>query len=96
MGAGRPGRCGHRVDRPAGHNDPELDQCDATLGKGCIPRFGEGNPLPFGGFPAKSGRSAVVHWGKLPSVQGGQLRLIGHPFLRLASLREGLQRLSGC
>jgi hypothetical protein len=35
-------------------DNPELDQCDATLGKGCISRFGEGNPLPFGGFPAVS------------------------------------------
>lgn len=35
-------------------DNPELDECDATLGKGCIPRFGEGNPLPFGGFPAVS------------------------------------------
>ncbi|PMZ55232.1 phage minor tail protein L, partial [Pseudomonas sp. GW247-3R2A] len=35
-------------------DNPELDECDATLGRGCIPRFGEGNPLPFGGFPAVS------------------------------------------
>jgi len=35
-------------------DNPELDECDATLGKGCIPRFGEGNPLPFGGFSAVS------------------------------------------
>lgn len=35
-------------------DNPELDECDATLGRGCIPRFGEGNPLRFGGFPAVS------------------------------------------
>lgn len=23
-------------------DNPELDECDATLGRGCIPRFGEG------------------------------------------------------
>ncbi|MGE7957014.1 hypothetical protein ACQKQA_10520 [Pseudomonas sp. NPDC089530] len=34
--------------------DPEKDECDAPLGRGCIPRFGEGNELPFGGFPAVS------------------------------------------
>lgn len=35
-------------------DDPEKDECDATLGRGCMPRFGEGNELPFGGFPAVS------------------------------------------
>jgi lambda family phage minor tail protein L len=35
-------------------DNPELDECDATLGRGCIPRFGEGNAYPFGGFPAVS------------------------------------------
>jgi lambda family phage minor tail protein L len=35
-------------------DDPELDECDATLGRGCEPRFGANNELPFGGFPAVS------------------------------------------
>lgn len=35
-------------------DNPELDECDGCLGTGCIPRFGEGNQLPFGGFPAVS------------------------------------------
>ena len=35
-------------------DDPEKDECDGTLGRGCVPRFGEGNSLPFGGFPAVS------------------------------------------
>ena len=35
-------------------DNPELDECDGTLGKGCDPRFGTDNPLPFGGFPAVS------------------------------------------
>lgn len=34
--------------------DPARDECDGCLGTGCIPRFGEGNQLPFGGFPAVS------------------------------------------
>jgi len=34
--------------------DPELDVCDATLTRGCTPRFGAGNEVPFGGFPAVS------------------------------------------
>ena len=25
-----------------------------VLGRGCIPRFGEGNAYPFGGYPAVS------------------------------------------
>jgi lambda family phage minor tail protein L len=35
-------------------DDPEKDECDATLTRGCEPRFGSGNELPFGGFPAVS------------------------------------------
>lgn len=35
-------------------DDPEKDVCDATLTRGCEPRFGSGNELPFGGFPAVS------------------------------------------
>lgn len=35
-------------------DDPEKDECDATLGRGCEPRFGANNELPFGGFPAVS------------------------------------------
>lgn len=35
-------------------DDPEKDECDGCLGTGCMPRFGENNPLPFGGFPAVS------------------------------------------
>ncbi|MEA5673232.1 phage minor tail protein L [Pseudomonas sp. MH2] len=35
-------------------DNPELDECDGCLGTGCVPRFGVGNPLPFGGFPAVS------------------------------------------
>ena len=35
-------------------DDPARDECDGCLGTGCIPRFGEGNQLPFGGFPAVS------------------------------------------
>jgi len=35
-------------------DDPELDVCDATLARGCEPRFGVGNELPFGGYPAVS------------------------------------------
>lgn len=35
-------------------DNPELDECDGCLGTGCVPRFGVGNQLPFGGFPAVS------------------------------------------
>jgi lambda family phage minor tail protein L len=35
-------------------DDPEKDECDATLARGCEPRFGANNELPFGGFPAVS------------------------------------------
>ncbi len=35
-------------------DDPARDVCDGTLGTGCVPRFGEGNELPHGGFPAVS------------------------------------------
>ncbi|KRW62332.1 phage minor tail protein L [Pseudomonas sp. TTU2014-080ASC] len=35
-------------------DNPAKDECDGCLGTGCIPRFGEGNQLPFGGFPAVS------------------------------------------
>ncbi len=34
--------------------DPAKDECDGCLGTGCIPRFGEGNELPFGGAPGVS------------------------------------------
>ncbi len=33
--------------------DPSLDKCSGTL-RGCKLRFGEGEPLPFGGFPGTS------------------------------------------
>ncbi|MBP0943082.1 phage minor tail protein L [Pseudomonas alliivorans] len=49
------GYTGGYVDKDGVPTDnPELDVCDATLGRGCIPRFGENNELPFGGFPAVS------------------------------------------
>lgn len=35
-------------------NNPELDKCNGCLSTGCVVRFGKGNPLPFGGFPAIS------------------------------------------
>jgi lambda family phage minor tail protein L len=35
-------------------DDPAKDQCDGTLVRGCDPRFGQANQLPFGGFPAVS------------------------------------------
>jgi lambda family phage minor tail protein L len=35
-------------------SDPEKDECDGTLGKGCDPRFGKDEEKPFGGFPAVS------------------------------------------
>lgn len=34
-------------------SDPALDQCGGLLGD-CKARFGQNNPLPFGGFPASS------------------------------------------
>lgn len=34
--------------------DPELDECNGLLTKGCEPRWGANNELPFGGFPAVS------------------------------------------
>lgn len=35
-------------------DDPAKDQCNGCLDLGCTVRFGQGNPLPFGGFPAVS------------------------------------------
>ncbi|VVO79746.1 hypothetical protein PS870_01729 [Pseudomonas fluorescens] len=35
-------------------DNPEKDQCNALLTTGCECRFGAGNPLSFGGFPAVS------------------------------------------
>jgi len=35
-------------------DSPEKDECDGCLATGCMPRFGENNPLPFTGFPAVS------------------------------------------
>lgn len=35
-------------------DNPVLDECDGCMGTGCVPRFGLGNPLPYGGFPAVS------------------------------------------
>jgi lambda family phage minor tail protein L len=34
--------------------NPELDECNGLLTTGCEPRWGAGNELPFGGFPAVS------------------------------------------
>jgi lambda family phage minor tail protein L len=34
--------------------NPELDECNGLLTSGCEPRWGAGNELPFGGFPAVS------------------------------------------
>ncbi|MFL3536069.1 phage minor tail protein L, partial [Citrobacter portucalensis] len=34
-------------------NDPSLDECPGTL-TACKLRHGEGNELPFGGFPGTS------------------------------------------
>jgi lambda family phage minor tail protein L len=49
------GYSGPYVDKEGQPTDnPERDACDATLGRGCVPRFGAGNALPFGGFPAVS------------------------------------------
>ena len=33
-------------------DNPALDKCGGRLGRDCTPRFGEGNPSSFGGFPA--------------------------------------------
>ncbi|MGH8447867.1 phage minor tail protein L [Pseudomonas sp.] len=35
-------------------DDPEKDECNALLTTGCECRFGKGNPLSHGGFPAVS------------------------------------------
>ncbi|MEQ4788656.1 phage minor tail protein L, partial [Morganella morganii] len=35
-------------------DDPAQDQCSGMLGNGCTLRFGQDNPLPFGGFPGTS------------------------------------------
>lgn len=35
-------------------DDPTKDRCSGRLTDGCIIRFGENNPLPFGGFPSSS------------------------------------------
>lgn len=35
-------------------DDPAKDQCNGCLDSGCTVRFGQGNQLPFGGFPAVS------------------------------------------
>lgn len=35
-------------------DNPELDTCNGLLTTGCVAHFGEGNELPFGGFPAVS------------------------------------------
>lgn len=35
-------------------DDPSKDKCSARLGDGCRIRFGDNNPLPFGGFPSSS------------------------------------------
>lgn len=49
------GYTGPYVDKDGQPTDnPELDECDATLTRGCTPRFGAGNEVPFGGFPAVS------------------------------------------
>lgn len=49
------GYTGPYVDKDGQPTDnPELDVCDATLTRGCTPRFGAGNEVPFGGFPAVS------------------------------------------
>lgn len=49
------GWTGQYVDKDGNPtDDPEKDECDATLGRGCMPRFGENNEIPFGGYPAVS------------------------------------------
>lgn len=35
-------------------DDPAKDQCNGCLDTGCVVRHGQGNQLPFGGFPAVS------------------------------------------
>ncbi len=35
-------------------DDPAKDQCNGCLDTGCTVRHGQGNQLPFGGFPAAS------------------------------------------
>lgn len=35
-------------------DDPSKDECSGLLSTGCEPRWGKGNPLPFGGFPGSA------------------------------------------
>lgn len=35
-------------------SDPSKDACSGLLSTGCEPRWGKGNPLPFGGFPGSA------------------------------------------
>lgn len=35
-------------------DDPAKDACNGCLDTGCVVRFGQGNQIPFGGFPAVS------------------------------------------
>ena len=35
-------------------DDPSKDKCSGRLNDGCRIRFGENNPLPFGGYPSSS------------------------------------------
>ncbi|MGM1186226.1 phage minor tail protein L [Serratia liquefaciens] len=35
-------------------DDPSKDDCSGLLSTGCEPRWGKGNPLPFGGFPGSA------------------------------------------
>ena len=35
-------------------DDPAKDECNGCLDTGCVVRHGEGNQIPFGGFPAVS------------------------------------------
>nr|WP_261372091.1 phage minor tail protein L [Yersinia bercovieri] len=35
-------------------DDPSKDKCSGLLSTGCEPRFGRGQPLPFGGFPGSA------------------------------------------
>ncbi|MEG5263226.1 phage minor tail protein L [Pseudomonas sp. JDS28PS106] len=49
------GYTGPYVDKDGLPTDnPELDTCNGLLTTGCVGHFGEGNELPFGGFPAVS------------------------------------------
>lgn len=49
------GYTGPYIDKEGQPTDnPELDTCNGLLTTGCIARFGEGNEIPFGGFPAVS------------------------------------------